>query len=88
MVTILASLRRRLDIEPGDKFRLDTVVKQHYCAFDDFEPVSMGSDGTETHDFAVHPGQDIEYAVIDDEKTSRVGRVGQRGERVVRSLVL
>lgn len=65
MVTIPASLRRRLDIEPGDKFRWDTaddgtlvveVVKQHYGAFGDFEPVSMGGDGAETHDIAGHEG--------------------------------
>ncbi|MGB9950857.1 AbrB/MazE/SpoVT family DNA-binding domain-containing protein (plasmid) [Haloarcula marismortui] len=63
MVTIPASLRRRLDIEPGDKLRWDTdddgtlvveAVKQHYGAFDDFEPVSMGGDGQETHDVAGH----------------------------------
>ncbi|MBX0297381.1 MULTISPECIES: AbrB/MazE/SpoVT family DNA-binding domain-containing protein [Haloarcula] len=59
MVTIPASLRRRLDIEPGDKLRWDAddegnlsveVVKQNYGAFDDFEPVPMGGDGSETHD--------------------------------------
>jgi len=62
MVTIPASLRRRLDIEPGDKLRWDTddegnlsveVVKQRYGAFDNFEPVSMGG-GSETHDVAGH----------------------------------
>jgi AbrB family looped-hinge helix DNA binding protein len=61
MVTIPASLRRRLDIEAGDKLRWDVddegnlsveVVKQRYGAFDDFEPVSMGGDGLETHDLA------------------------------------
>lgn len=61
MVTIPASLRRRLDIEPGDKLRWDVddegalsveVVKQRYGAFDDFEPVPMGGDGIETHDLA------------------------------------
>ena len=61
MVTIPASLRRRLDIEAGDKLRWDVddegnlsveVVKQRYGAFDDFEPVSMGGDGFETHDLA------------------------------------
>ncbi len=26
---------------------------------------------TRDHDIAVHPGQDIEYVVVDDEKTSR-----------------
>lgn len=63
MVTIPASLRDRLDIEAGDKLRWDTdeegnlsveVVKQRYGAFDDFEPVSMGGDGTETHDLTGH----------------------------------
>lgn len=64
MVTIPASLRHRLDIEAGDKLRWDVdddgtlsveVVKQRYGAFDDFEPVSMGGDGSETHDLAGHP---------------------------------
>lgn len=63
MVTIPASLRRRLDITAGDKLRWDVddegtlsveVVKQRYGAFDDFEPVSMGGDGAETHDLAGH----------------------------------
>ncbi len=63
MVTIPAALRRRLDIEPGDKLRWNTdeqgnlsveVVKQRYGAFDDFEPVPMGGDGSETHDLAGH----------------------------------
>jgi bifunctional DNA-binding transcriptional regulator/antitoxin component of YhaV-PrlF toxin-antitoxin module len=61
MVTIPADLRRSLDIEPGDKLRWKTdeegnlsveVVKQRYGAFDGFEPVSMGGDGSETHDLA------------------------------------
>ena len=55
MVTIPADLRRRLDIEPGDKLRWEgdddgtlsvEVVKQRYGAFDDFEPVSMGGGGS------------------------------------------
>ena len=63
MVTIPAALRHRLDIEAGDKLRWDVddegalsveVVKQRYGAFDDFEPVSMGGDGSETHDLAGH----------------------------------
>jgi len=63
MVTIPASLRDHLDIEAGDKLRWETdeegaisveVVKQRYGAFDDFEPVSMGGDGAETHDLAGH----------------------------------
>ena len=58
VVTIPAALRRRLDIEPGDKLRWSTdedgnltveVVRQRYGAFEDFEPVSMGGDGSETH---------------------------------------
>lgn len=61
MVTIPASLRQRLDIEPGDKLRWHVdeegslevaVVKQQYGAFDDFEPVPMGGDGGKTHDLA------------------------------------
>lgn len=61
MVTIPASLRRRLDIEAGDKLRWEVdeegalaveVVKQEYGAFDDFEAVPMGGDGAETHDLA------------------------------------
>ncbi|RJX50365.1 AbrB/MazE/SpoVT family DNA-binding domain-containing protein [Halonotius pteroides] len=63
MVTIPAELRRRLDIEAGDKLRWEAddegnlsveVVKQRYGAFDDFEPVAMGGGGTETHDVAGH----------------------------------
>lgn len=63
MVTIPASLRRRLDIEAGDKLRWGVdaegnlsvaVVKQRYGVFDDFEPVSMGGDGAATHDVAGH----------------------------------
>jgi len=63
MVTIPADLRRRLDIEPGDKLRWKIneegnltveVVKQRYGAFDDFEPVPIGGDGSETHDLAGH----------------------------------
>ena len=61
MVTIPASLRRRLDIEAGDKLRWELdedgdlsveVVNQRYGAFDDFEAVPMGGDGLETHDLA------------------------------------
>ena len=51
MVTIPAELRRRLDIEPGDKLRWTTdedgdlfveVVHQREGVFDDFEPVDAG----------------------------------------------
>lgn len=63
MVTIPADIRRRLDIEPGDKLRWDTdeagnlsveIVRQRYGAFEDFEPVPMGGDGLGTHDLAGH----------------------------------
>ena len=63
MVTIPAALRRRLDIEAGDKLRWAVdeegeltveVVKQRHGAFDDFEAVPMGGDGQETHDVAGH----------------------------------
>jgi AbrB family looped-hinge helix DNA binding protein len=62
MVTIPASVRRRLDIEPGNKLRWDTdeegnlsveIVKQRYGAFqtDDLK-APMGGDALETHDLA------------------------------------
>jgi len=64
MVTIPAALRRRLDIEAGDKLRWDVdedgtlsveVVKQRYGAFDDDDlKAPMGGDGLETHDIAGH----------------------------------
>lgn len=62
MVTIPAALRRRLDIEPGDKLRWDTdeagnlsveVLRQRYGAFsDDDMKAPMGGDSLETHDLA------------------------------------
>lgn len=64
MVTIPADLRRRLDIEPGDKLRwtIDEegnlsveIVRQRYGAFDgDDLKAPMGGDGQETHDLAGH----------------------------------
>jgi AbrB family looped-hinge helix DNA binding protein len=51
MVTIPAALRRRLDIEAGDKLRWDVddegnlsveIVHQREGVFDDFEPVDAG----------------------------------------------
>lgn len=51
MVTIPASLRRRLDIEAGDKLRWMgddegelsvEIVHQREGVFDDFEPVDIG----------------------------------------------
>lgn len=51
MVTMPAGLRRRFDIEPGDKLRWTTddngtfsveIVHQHEGVFDDFEPVDAG----------------------------------------------
>ncbi|WP_066414365.1 AbrB/MazE/SpoVT family DNA-binding domain-containing protein [Halorubrum aethiopicum] len=62
MVTIPAALRRRLDIEPGDKLRWNVteggdlaveVVRQRYGAFEDDDlQAPMGGDGVETHDLA------------------------------------
>lgn len=62
MVTVPASLRQRLDIEPGDKLRWSTndegkltveVVKQRYGAFEDDElKAPMGGDSVDTHDTA------------------------------------
>jgi antitoxin PrlF len=64
MVTIPASLRRRLDIEPGDKLRWDVdedgnlsveIVRQRYGAFEDDDlKAPMGGDALETHDLAGH----------------------------------
>lgn len=62
MVTIPASLRRRLDIESGDKLRWYTdeqgnlsveVVKQRYGAFEDDDmKAPMGGDSPDTHDLS------------------------------------
>jgi len=64
MVTIPASLRRRLDIEAGDKLRWTVddggqisveVVRQRYGAFEDDDlKAPLGGDGLETHDLAGH----------------------------------
>lgn len=64
MVTIPADLRRRLDIEAGDKLRWDIddqgnlaveVIQQRYGAFDDDDmKAPMGGDSLETHDLAGH----------------------------------
>lgn len=65
MVTIPAEIRNRLDIRSGDKFRWKVdkqggltveVLPQRYGAFDDFEAVSMGGGGPETHDMAGNEG--------------------------------
>jgi AbrB family looped-hinge helix DNA binding protein len=59
MVTIPAAIRRRLDIDAGDKLRWTVdeegnltveVVQQRYGAFDDFEAEPMGGDSLEAHD--------------------------------------
>lgn len=59
-VTIPAPIRRRLDIESGDKLRWAVtedgtleveVLKQRTGVFEDFDPVDMGAtDGVEDHD--------------------------------------
>ena len=64
MVTIPATLRRRLDIEAGDKLRWNVtdngdltveVVRQRYGAFEDDDlQAPMGGDSLETHDLAGH----------------------------------
>lgn len=61
MVTVPASLRRRLDIESGDKLRWEVVndelrvevIRQRYGAFEDDDlQADLGGDGLETHDLA------------------------------------
>lgn len=66
-VTIPAEIRRRLDVEPGDKVRWRLsdsgdlsveLVDQRRGVFDDFEPVDMGeTHAAEDHDeyAAGHP---------------------------------
>jgi len=73
MVTIPASLRRRLDIEAGDKLRWDVddegniaveVVRQRYGAFEnDDQKAPMGGDSLETHDLA---GNESDPAFTED----------------------
>ena len=58
MVTVPASIRRRLDIDAGDALRWTVtdgdiaveVVRHRYGAFEGFEPVAMGGTGSEDHD--------------------------------------
>ncbi|MCL9814754.1 AbrB/MazE/SpoVT family DNA-binding domain-containing protein [Natranaeroarchaeum aerophilus] len=61
MVTIPASLRRRLDIEPGDKLRWNVdgedlsvkIVRQRYGAFEDDDlQADFGSTDSGAHDVA------------------------------------
>ncbi|MDZ7745120.1 MAG: AbrB/MazE/SpoVT family DNA-binding domain-containing protein [Halobacteriales archaeon] len=61
VVTVPADIRRRLDIEPGDKLRWSTdddgalvveVARQRYGAFDDAETATFEDDPAETHDTA------------------------------------
>ncbi|WP_254823919.1 AbrB/MazE/SpoVT family DNA-binding domain-containing protein [Haloglomus halophilum] len=64
VVTVPASIRRRLDIEPGDKLRWHTeddgtlsveVVRERYGAFEDDDlQADLGGDGLETHDLSGH----------------------------------
>jgi len=61
-VTVPEAVRRRLDIEPGDKLRWDVdesgdlsveIVRQRHGAFEgDDLKAPMGGDGIETHDIA------------------------------------
>lgn len=57
--TIPASVRERLDVQPGDKLRWTVtdagdlrvdVVRQREGALDEFEPEPMGGDGHAAHD--------------------------------------
>lgn len=67
MATIPAELRRRLDIESGDKLRWDVddegnlsveVVRQRYGAFEgDDLKADMGGDSVETHDLTGREGE-------------------------------
>jgi AbrB family looped-hinge helix DNA binding protein len=52
-VTIPADVRKKLDLEPGDRLRWTTdedgrlvaeIVRERYGAFDDFEPVDVGEE--------------------------------------------
>jgi AbrB family looped-hinge helix DNA binding protein len=61
VVTVPASIRRRLDIEPGDKLRWNTdedgnltveVVRERYGAFEGAETTTFEDDPVETHDTA------------------------------------
>jgi AbrB family looped-hinge helix DNA binding protein len=61
VVTVPASIRRRLDIEPGDRLRWHTeedgtlsveVVRERYGAFEGAETATFEDDPVETHDTA------------------------------------
>jgi len=62
VVTVPASIRRRLDIEAGDKLRWNTdedgnltvdIVRERYGAFEDDElKADLGGEALETHDLA------------------------------------
>jgi AbrB family looped-hinge helix DNA binding protein len=61
VVTVPASIRQRLDIEPGDKLRWNTddegnltveIVRERYGAFEDAETTTFDDDPVETHDTA------------------------------------
>lgn len=62
MVTIPAAVRRRLDIDPGDKLRWSiedgeltvVVIREEYGVFEDAPTAKLGGDGLETHDLAGH----------------------------------
>ncbi len=61
VVTVPASIRQRLDIEPGDKLRWHTeddgslsveIVRERYGAFEGAETATFEDDPVETHDTA------------------------------------
>lgn len=58
-VTVPASVRQRLDVQPGDKIRWHVteggavdvdVIQQRYGAFDDFEAASLDASAPDDHD--------------------------------------
>lgn len=71
MVTIPVDVRRRLDIDSGDKLRWEVdedgnlgveIVRQQYGAFDDAPTAELGGDSLETHDHAGYEGNSGEDA--------------------------
>lgn len=71
-VTVPASVRERLDVEPGDKIRWHVsddgavdvdVIQQRYGAFDDFEARPLDGDAVADHDLM---GVDDELEDLED----------------------
>ena len=71
--TVPAEPRRQIGIDPGDALQWTVVddgtlrteiIRQEHGAFDDFEPVLMGGNGTESHDLA---GNETDSTTADSE---------------------